>query len=1642
MSPPDQAEPESHDTDSLDHLVVERVRREIRGSGRELSISARLLRAIRNALYRAPLETEESAAHEALRDSPEKDPVSALISMRVETALNSALDEASKEFGGDDVKSSPSVVVLRRTAGQVDAQVNSALSEVKARVGNTPRPIERGSSSRRIDSSRLLLLAHSAAFEKLRRRLPGMMGEDQKRIVFIARRKGPGAAQAAQVAPATASDIEIVQADTELEPLEQHLTALLAKQRASPRKGGDESMSFPSGATQSPEKREADTAPDPLIGTLFHHKYRIVRKIGHGGFGSVYEARDERGAGNRVAIKVLRTDLAGNRALFQSFKNEARRVTRLSHPNIVDWKVFDETENGTQYLVMELVDGEELDRVLSREGTLPPARVANILLQILDALRAAHNLAEGGSILHLDLKPRNVFLVQGKRDKADLVKVIDFGIGQYIGGEEEEELPDLEADTPARASPGDTSFNPTTMSFHRKREAEKQSAEASADTKGTRFKRSRACTPEYASPEQCVHVLDMPEMVELDGRSDIYSLGVMGFQMLTGHLPFQRPLMRSDMLRLHMQKAPRKVGAMGVRVPRGLAKFIDRCLEKDREKRFLDANAAWRVLHRVVQPPVSHTVAKVVVPLVVIALVTIVSLWSRVGARSALAALSAPELGLDLARDALYLGPSRPSAVVAASTAEGRAALGAGATCRLLQADHTPLEGWSATSDGAGRVTLAPSATPSALLDRHVVIVVDDAEVEFQPFHLMWLSEDAWSVRSIRVGSALLYDTSASAAPDARAIDPSNQNLELKIGGPAADALDSVRVRFGGSEPRLLSLAEKNAQGDLLYRTSLADQGMVRGENEIAVAVTDQAGRTWERKVPLRVIADRLPQPQVRLLDRAGSIESECNQVLGRYSIYPQTRPKLRVVFDRPADVTWSIQLDEKNEVLPGGKSVGLEVHEIELDATEPFAGTRPFAGSIKIKADDGAYVVHAEADRGRAEHELLFVRSVDAASIEVRYEDAGLGHKLAEGQPISVNRRDVQLIVTRKSNARVKVTVSARLEGASDAPASVESSLLKSEYEAPIPLHFARDGHYTVTVNAYQYLTQADVVGDRPDVTQQYTLVVDTIAPRLDVRGLKAGQLLLPKDGRAAQLEIALPAGDEKIAGSPVDVTWELLAGQGGRRLESGEVGHELTEPAQHSFDLPDLWSAGPHLPDGDHVLVVQARDLAGNDSEPVRVEFSIASTGPRLELDAPQDFGVWKQTANGDWLVEVRASDPNGVDRVTCDVLQTGATGGPLSVLLTTSATDPVQEQLWTGRLRFPESWSRNDARLRLSAVDRAGVSSAEEKGPFRLPEIEAARPEVVSVARPDRAAERMRLVTGNAGFIYYFGGQGDEIENRLFVQAGLDRFNDKLGQTGRQISWAIAYAAGEIEDFYLDEHEVTCGQFLEFLNAKDQGYADRSHWPAGSAPLDRARMSELATRLASASRELPVTDVTWEEASAYAHWVGKRLPSWVEWEYAARGGQSYRPYAAFAATPKKPEINVSRVDGTREPWARGAGSDVTPDTSLANLTGNVAEWTASPDLTQGKEGVDVARHAAENARLLLRPGEVASSAQSTHFWAVGGSYARNLLNFFTYDSRLRDSRRASLGFRCAASLSDVRAKLADGRFGALETAGTTPK
>ncbi len=215
------------------------------------------------------------------------------------------------------------------------------------------------------------------------------------------------------------------------------------------------------------------------IGTVIGNKYRLVRLVGEGGMGSVYEA-EHTVLGSRVAIKVLHPELARRSGLVERFLQEARVAAQIRSPHVVHVTDVDRTPEGQAYIVMDLLEGEPLSTVLQRQRRLPVATACEYAVQILDALEAAHALG----VIHRDLKPENVFVTtEGGRS---VLKLIDFGIAKARRGETEKSL------TVAGALMG---------------------------------------TAEYMAPEQA------RSAAAVDARADIYAVGVMLYEMIAGVRP-------------------------------------------------------------------------------------------------------------------------------------------------------------------------------------------------------------------------------------------------------------------------------------------------------------------------------------------------------------------------------------------------------------------------------------------------------------------------------------------------------------------------------------------------------------------------------------------------------------------------------------------------------------------------------------------------------------------------------------------------------------------------------------------------------------------------------------------------------------------------------------------------------------------------------------------------------------------------------------------------------------------------------------------------------------------------------------------------------------------------------------------------
>jgi eukaryotic-like serine/threonine-protein kinase len=265
------------------------------------------------------------------------------------------------------------------------------------------------------------------------------------------------------------------------------------------------------------------------VGQVVGEKYRLVRLLGEGGMGSVYEARHDV-IGRRFAVKFLHAELAGHPEILARFRREAQAAGSLENENIAAVTDFGSSPDGAPYIVMEFLEGEDLAKTLARHGPMQIPRAAHILIQVCRGLVAAH----GRGIVHRDLKPENL-LLQKRGDGGDLVKILDFGIAKLKSTE------------------------------HRP-----EAATRTGITLGT---------PYYMPPEQA------RGQKELDERADIYALGVILFELLSGQKPHNGENYNAILYSILMGAAPR-IEAFRPDLPPELANVVHRAMAGEAKDRY------------------------------------------------------------------------------------------------------------------------------------------------------------------------------------------------------------------------------------------------------------------------------------------------------------------------------------------------------------------------------------------------------------------------------------------------------------------------------------------------------------------------------------------------------------------------------------------------------------------------------------------------------------------------------------------------------------------------------------------------------------------------------------------------------------------------------------------------------------------------------------------------------------------------------------------------------------------------------------------------------------------------------------------------------------------------------------------------
>ena len=282
-------------------------------------------------------------------------------------------------------------------------------------------------------------------------------------------------------------------------------------------------------------------APDPLIGRLIAERFRIVSLIARGGMGKVYKA-EQAPLGRACAIKVLNPNYNGDAdpEFHRRFFREASITSRITHPNSVTIFDYGKTEDEIYYMAMEYLEGQTLHHALREVGTMHEDRAGRIAQQICRALREAHTL----DVIHRDLKPANIFLSKHGDDE-DFVKVLDFGLVKYLSEKPEEQL-----------------------------------------TQTGLFMGS----PKYMAPEQI-------QGGQVDARTDVYSLGIMMYEMLAGKVPFERPS-SVNILMAHVGEPPPPMRAVNphIVISPNFEELVMRCIAKDPNERYTTMDAVLQAI--------------------------------------------------------------------------------------------------------------------------------------------------------------------------------------------------------------------------------------------------------------------------------------------------------------------------------------------------------------------------------------------------------------------------------------------------------------------------------------------------------------------------------------------------------------------------------------------------------------------------------------------------------------------------------------------------------------------------------------------------------------------------------------------------------------------------------------------------------------------------------------------------------------------------------------------------------------------------------------------------------------------------------------------------------------------------------------
>ncbi|MDD5309339.1 MAG: protein kinase [Deltaproteobacteria bacterium] len=267
-----------------------------------------------------------------------------------------------------------------------------------------------------------------------------------------------------------------------------------------------------------------------VVGSVLDGKYELIRLLGEGGMGAVYEARHLL-IGRRLAVKFLHVQYASNQEVITRFQREAQAASKIQHEHIIEVTDMGTAPDRTPYIVMEYLEGRDIKQLLEETGPLPPQRASHIMLQALSGLHAAHEV----EIIHRDMKPENIYIIS-KSGNPDYVKLLDFGISKFRSLEGE-------------------------------------------GVKGLTQTGTVLGTPYYMSPEQARGDQN------ISNRSDIYAMGVILYQMLSGRLPFDAPNYNALLIKILTEEPPDLL-EFNPDLPAEMVEVVRCAMSRDADQRF------------------------------------------------------------------------------------------------------------------------------------------------------------------------------------------------------------------------------------------------------------------------------------------------------------------------------------------------------------------------------------------------------------------------------------------------------------------------------------------------------------------------------------------------------------------------------------------------------------------------------------------------------------------------------------------------------------------------------------------------------------------------------------------------------------------------------------------------------------------------------------------------------------------------------------------------------------------------------------------------------------------------------------------------------------------------------------------------